>query len=176
MCFRLRTGFIAVVLIAAPARAATPVTVTLDPKSPGATIPEDFAGLSFETARLMPDAQGKRLFATDNTALVNLFVSLGIHSLRVGGNTADRATVPIPTSADIDALFGFARAANVKVIYTVRLRDSSPEKVAPIAKYLMVHYAPLVSCIAIGNEPNMYAKEYPNYKQLIEQYSKAINQ
>ena len=57
------------------------------------------------------------------------------------------------------AVFDFARAANCKVIYTVRLKDSSPEKVAPIAKYLMDHYAPLISCIAIGNEPNMYAKD-----------------
>src|SRR5262245_44481280 len=153
----------------------TPVRVSIDANSAGTIIPEDFAGLSFETQRILPDANGKRLFTPDNATLIGLFKSLGIHSLRIGGNTADRATVPIPTNEDIDALFKFALAADVKVIYTLRLRDSDSAKVASTAKYLMDNYASNISCIAIGNEPNMYAKEYPAYKQLMEQYIKAIN-
>lgn len=150
------------------------VTVTLSPTATPVVIPADFSGLSFETARILPDASGVRLFRPDNKRLIALFRSLGIHSLRIGGNTADRATVPIPTTADIDSLFAFAKAADVKVIYTLRLKDSQPGDVTPVAKYLMANYREQISCLAIGNEPNVYAKEYPAYKTVMDQFIAAI--
>src|SRR4029079_4473479 len=121
-----------------------------------------------------PDPGGKYMFTADNKPLVDMIKTMGVRSLRIGGNTADRATVPIPTNADIDQLFGFARAAGVKVIYTLRLRDGDPKAAAASAKYLYDKYASEMSCLAIGTEPNMYAREYLQYKKLWEDYVAAI--
>jgi len=142
-------------------RAAGPaaVTVTLDSEKPGSLIPADFTGLSYEITQMLPDSKGGYYFSPTNRELIGLFRSLGIKSLRVGGNTADRDTVPIPAKADADSLFAFAKAAGVKVIYTVRLAGGDPEADAAMVKYLVDHYATDLECITLGNEPN---KEFTN--------------
>ena len=64
------------------ASAQSSVTVTVDSKNPGAEMPPEFCGLSFEVALLMPDATtGKHYFRPDNQPLLNLFRTLGIKSL-----------------------------------------------------------------------------------------------
>jgi hypothetical protein len=164
------------VVISLSARAATPVTVTIDPKQTGPQISDTFAGLSFETRLMLADEAGQRYFRPDNQALIAMFRQLGIRSLRIGGNTADRATVPIPGEADIDSLFEFARAANVKVLYTLRLKDSpDPAAAAKIAKYIWSKYKDNVECFAIGNEPNMYVKTTAEYCDLMQKYMDAID-
>jgi hypothetical protein len=161
---------------AARAQSDSPVTVTLDTKTPGAQISPDFIGLSFEMQSLLPSVSGRYMFSPDNAPLLAMFKQLGIKSLRVGGNTAANPAVKIPKGADIDSLFAFAKAADVKVIYTLRLRgDINPAFDAEIAKYVEDHYQPLVNCLAIGNEPNIYAKTYPAYLAMLKQYSAAIN-
>src|SRR5436190_18121022 len=109
-------------LVCTVAQAGTPVTVTIDTTHPGATTSVTFAGLSFETALMLPNKNGHRYFRPDNKALLAMFKQLNIKSLRISGNTADRETVPVPSNADIDSLFEFARAADVKVLYTLRLK------------------------------------------------------
>ncbi len=155
----------AVCVTAATGEAAAPrlVTVSVDAGTPGPAIAPDFLGLSFEMATLLPDGQGRRLFRADNRRLLATFQTLGIHSLRVGGNTADRPTVPVPAEADIDSLFGFARAAGVKVIYTLRLREGSREAAARTARHIASRYEADLACFAIGNEPNVFATRYPAY-------------
>src|SRR5438094_837951 len=88
--------FAALVLVAAGVtRAAdSPVTVTVDTAKPGVAIPADFVGLSFEIRLLRGDEQGKRMFTADNRALVDMFKTVGIHNLRVGGNTSDTPKIP----------------------------------------------------------------------------------
>jgi len=56
----------------------------------------------------------------------------------------------------------------------LRLRDSSPEKDAPLAKYLEDHYASDISCLVVGNEPDVYEKEYPRYRDDLRRYLAAI--
>ncbi|HSV12799.1 MAG TPA: hypothetical protein VLI90_00965 [Tepidisphaeraceae bacterium] len=161
--------------LARGASAAAPVTVTIDSANPGAIIPDDFTGFSFEIQTLLPDKDGKRMFTADNKPLIALFKQLGIKSLRVGGNTADNRAVAVPDEKDADSLIAFARAAGAKVIYTLRLRGGGkPEDVEPIAKYLMSHYKDEITCLAVGNEPNVYAKEYPACRELITRYINAI--
>ena len=138
--------------------AQSPITIFLDPTHPGATIPPDFAGLSFETSLLLPDANGVRYFRPDNQPLVTLFHTLGIKSLRVGGNTADRNAQKLPDHADIDSLFSFAKTAGVRVIYCLRLHDGDPQQDAAVAKYIMDHYSDRVAAFSIGQEPNVYPK------------------
>jgi hypothetical protein len=163
----------AVCLWAISVSGASPVTVTLGNKASGKLISTDFAGLSFETLVAMADADGQHFFSRTNEPLIGLFKSLGIRNLRIGGNTADLPKIAIPTHEDIDNLFGFAKAAGVKVIYTLRLRNGDvPDDVA-IASYIEERYKPELSCFAIGNEPDYYRKVYPvisNYTSFRDQW------
>jgi hypothetical protein len=154
--------------------AQSPATVTLDTQHPGQEISPDFSGLSFEMQRVIPDEKGQHYFTPDNKKLVALFKQLGVKNLRVGGNTADKPTVPIPTERDIDALFAFARAADVNVIFTLRARQVNADDAKRLAKYVMDHYGKQVVCIAVGNEPNVYAKTYPEFVDVFKQYTAGI--
>lgn len=143
--------------------AASPIFVKVDMDQPVRTLPEDFCGLSFETKMVLPNANtGKHYFSGDNLPLITAFRTMGIKHLRVGGNTAERPTVNIPDEKDIDALFAFAKAAGVKVIYSIRLQKNTPEEAARIAKYVDGKYGDLLSCFILGNEPNKDMK-YPEF-------------
>jgi hypothetical protein len=148
------------------AAAQSPVTVTVDNQASGFVVPSDFPGISFETSNLLPKPGGEHLFAKENRPLIELFRTLGIRSLRVGGGTADQANYAIPGEKDIDNLFAFAAAAEVRVIYTLRLPQANVDKNAAIAKYIQQKYAAQLTCFEIGNEPDFYRRvfrEIPDY-------------
>ena len=137
-------------------------------------MPPDFCGLSYELKLVLTNATtGKHYFRPDNKPLLNTFLTLGIKHLRVGGNTAERITVPIPDRADIDSLFAFAKAAGIKVIYTVRMESNTPAAAAEIAKYVMDNYKPYVSCLTVGNEPDKPWK-YPAYLEEWKKFTATI--
>lgn len=154
-----------------PATAQAPVVLTVDAGVHGASIPDDFIGLSFEASNLRPDSRGRRLFSAENAPLISLFKGLGIKNLRVGGGTVDLSRYPVPGRADIDALFAFARAAGVKVIYSFRLLNGDKTNAAALAGYIWQNYRPLLEAFAIGNEPDWRVyhdkdpkiKDYPSY-------------
>ena len=154
--------------------AQSPVTVTVDTRSPGPTIPDDYAGLSFEMQYVLPHTNGSYYFSPKKRPLIAMFKTLGIKNLRVGGNTADRPGVAVPGPVDADSLFGFAKAARVKVIYTLRLRQGSAENVVPIAQHIERHYRAQLACFAIGNEPDVFTKEYPVFREEWKKYVAAI--
>src|SRR5665213_30120 len=88
------------------------VTVATNANAKGIAIPSDFLGLSFETADTLPKSDGTYpYFRTSNHDLVSLFRTIGVRSLRIGGNTSDRPGVAVPDAQDIDQLFAFARTA-----------------------------------------------------------------
>jgi hypothetical protein len=152
---------LAVALFAINLHAATteaPITITLDPAKAAAAIAPDFNGLSYEITALLP-VNGVRYFRPDNTALLTLFHTLGLRHLRVGGNTSDRNATQLPTEADWDSLFAFAKAADVKVLYCLRLHEGEPAAAAATVKYIMDHYAPRVDAVSIGQEPSAYPSE-----------------
>ncbi len=159
----------------APVGAGAQVTLTIDAGAPGGPIPADFSGISMEMQTLLPDKYGRYYFRAGNQPLLAMFRQLGIHNLRVGGNTADNPAVAVPAGANIDSLFAFARAAGIKVIYTLRLRgNTDPGDDAVTARYVMAHYSSDVVCFEIGNEPNRYAKTYPAYHDLMARFVDAI--
>ncbi len=146
-----------------------PVTITIDAEHPGPAVPDDFAGLSFERGSLSPDHAGVAgyLFSPANDSLVTLFRHLGLRSLRIGGGSVDEQA-PAGTDSDgftgIDSLFAFAAAADVKVIYTLRLLSPSARPAgdlksinARVAGYIWRHYRENVASFAIGNEPDWHA-------------------
>jgi hypothetical protein len=153
-----------------------PVTVTVGDgeAEPGAPvppspIPADFAGLSFEVGPLVPGNAGVRgyLFRPGNTELITLFHNTGLGNLRVGGGSVDQR-IPAGTGPDgftgIDNLFGFAAAAGLRVIYTLRLlsrADAPIDNLIPanarIAGYIWSRYREHLASFAIGNEPDWHA-------------------
>jgi hypothetical protein len=141
------------------AAATSDVAIQIDTKNPGLAIPADFSGLGFEMHLLLPSENGIHYFRPDNQPLLNLFHTLGIKSLRVGGNTSDRDVRQLPSEADIDSLFGFAKAAGVKVIYCLRLHNGDTNVDAQTVKYIMDRYAPWVDSFSIGQEPSAYPVE-----------------
>ena len=143
---------------AAPAPSS--ITIQLDTtKKPGKPIPITFTGLSFEMSLLRPNENGVRYFRPDNEPLKTLFATLGIFSLRIGGNTSDRDARQLPAREDIDSLFNFARATGITVIYCLRLHNGDPDEDARTVKYIMEHNAPYVDCFSIGQEPSAYPVE-----------------
>ncbi|HWC60778.1 MAG TPA: hypothetical protein VHC44_13865, partial [Verrucomicrobiae bacterium] len=105
--------------------AQSPVTIDLKPQEKGRAISPDFVGLSFEMQYVLPGTNDTHFFSAKNKALIATFKTLGIKNLRVGGNTADRPTIHTPNTTDVDSLFAFAKAADVKIIYTLRLNQGS---------------------------------------------------
>jgi len=170
----------AVLLAALPVDASEPLVISVNTSQPGAEISRDALGLSYETSLLLPDARGVHYFRADNKPLITLFKTIGVKSLRIGGNSVDAPNVPVPSEADVTAFFDFAKAAEVKVIYSVRLEEpQSPDttnlatssvgslanarSAARFAKLIHDHYADSLDCFAIGNEPG-YFKDYALYR------------
>ncbi len=144
-------------LFVAAAFAQSPVNIVVDTKAHGIVIPSDFIGLSFETASERANYRGVHghMFKPRNTELITLFKEMGIRNLRIGGASVDNE-LHTPTRRDIDLLFGFAKAAGVKVIYSLRLLRGNPYQDASIARYVWKKYGSLLDCFTIGNEPDWH--------------------
>jgi hypothetical protein len=150
---------IAASLFAGMVMAQSPVTVAIGHATRGDSVAPDFIGLSFETETLQQGSGGGNgyMFDSTNRQLIMLFQNLGIRCLRIGGTSVDRnESGYIPAKNDIDALFRFAGRAHVKIIYSLRLLNGDPSQDASAAKYILQNYARYLTCLAIGNEPNLY--------------------
>ena len=157
-------------------RVTVPVRITIGGGRPGAPVPADFAGLSFERGPLNPGNAGVAgyLFSPENDSLVTLFRNLGLRSLRIGGGSVD-TMVPAGTGSDgftgIDRLFAFAAAAGVKVIYSLRMLNPAARPAgdlgavdALIARHIWERFPGLLASFAIGNEPDWHAfHSYPGH-------------
>jgi hypothetical protein len=146
------------------------VKLTIDTSIREFAIPDDFVGLGFETKSVVPDTYGVsgNFFSPANTQLITLFSNIGIKQIRVGGGTVDgsgreeHCVTPTPSYKDIDNLFEFARAAGIKVIYSVRLENlgacANPhlaEDDAKIVQYIWTKYRANLDGFSIGNEPDV---------------------
>lgn len=151
-------------ILLSPAPARDPIVVQVGADSAGQVIPPDALGLSYETSILRPNAAGLRYFRPDNRELLKVFQTIGVKSLRIGGNSVDDAKVPLPDKEDVRSLFRFARKAGVKVIYSVRLHDGDPASAAEFAQLIRDEFRNELACFAIGNEPSYY-KDYLVYKE-----------
>lgn len=143
-----------------------PITLTVTTDTRSYAIPPDFSGLSFGTISMKQGNNGY-LFNSSSSQVLTLFQQLGIRNLRIGGSTVDENSSDyIPSPPDIDALFSFAQAAPVNVIYSLRLLNGEPGMDATEAQYVWQNYAPWVANFAIGNEPNNYPNaDFSSYIQ-----------
>ena len=158
--FLVVLGFASLVL---PAGAQPVVNVELLPQQPGAVIAPDFVGLSFEMRDVLADTNGDHFFSPSNKKLIATFKQLGIANLRVGGNTSDRPALPMPSTNDVDSLFEFAKKADVRLIYTLRLHNGNAQLDSDMANYIARRYANQLDCFVVGNEPNTYYTNYAGY-------------
>jgi hypothetical protein len=161
---------------AAGGAASSKVELTVNPAEAGRQIPPDFLGLSFETMAILKDKDGHYTYFTpQNASLARLFGSLGVKSLRIGGNTADTPTVPLPTHEDIDSLYDFAKMANVRVMYTLRMRSGDVDVATEPAQYVMGHYGALTDCLAVGNEPDVFEHhDFSKYSADMKRFLPAV--
>ncbi|MGA8366184.1 MAG: malectin domain-containing carbohydrate-binding protein [Candidatus Acidiferrales bacterium] len=181
------TAFVALVLLCMSGAAwAQSVSVTVQQTNPGPTISPDFEGFSVEMLLAFPDSNGHYLFSGTNTALIGMFKSLGIKSMRMGGNSADNANdnggqLPINSTCaaanscpDADNLYAFAQAAGINVLWTLRLETYNTSAAATEAQYIMNKYASLTKCFQVGNEPNVYIGSYSTYDSDFQAYRSAV--
>src|SRR5215471_9372176 len=176
----------ALLLTSTAAWAQSSVGVTVDQSSPGQTVSSDFEGFSVEMLLAFPDSSGNYLFNGNNTALIGMFKSLGIKSLRMGGNSADNVNdnngqLPIDATCaaadkcpNADSLYAFAQAAGVNVLFTLRLKVNDPNAAAVEAGYIMKHYSSLTKCFQVGNEPNVYISSFSTYDADFKAYRSAV--
>lgn len=189
------------ILAAAAAIQATPVTVTIHPTEAGIKVPSDFIGLSCEKKILSRDC-----FHPKNETLLNLCRNLSPAVLRIGGNEVEttfwsRTDAPaIETMhknkymvdpmtigpAAVDHVFEFARASQWRVIYGLNLGTYDPAMAADEADYALRAGGQELLALEIGNEPNLYPKGpnrpgirpgsygYREYKQEFESTADAI--
>lgn len=138
-------------LFSSPLRAQTLVSLTIDTRSKGFAVPADFAGVSIFTGTQVRDHRGVpgNLFSGSNTQLVTLFRNAGLHHLRLGATGSANSGTRNLSHDDIDALFAFAKATDIKVLYSLHYAEG-----VATAKYVWENYGPYVDCFAFDNEPD----------------------
>lgn len=152
-------------LLLSVALAQSPVTLTIDARSSGYVIPDDFCGLSFGAVSELPGKGGVPglLFSPTNSQLIALFTNSGIRNLRLGGSTVEGLDAARPSREAINQVFGFAKASGINVIYSLPLLNGNPQEDADTAKYIWENYQPFLSYFAIGNEPDIKRYHYPPF-------------
>ena len=151
-------------ILASTAFAQSPVTLTIS-NLPGAAIPDDFTGLSFESGHQLPNKNGVsgNLFNPTNTQLVTLFRNLNLRNLRIGGGTVDGLRGAHLSKTDNANLFGFARAAGTRVIFSLQLLNGNSAVDVDTAQYVWKNYRPPLEWLSIGNEPDEPDYRFPPF-------------
>ena len=168
----------------------TTVSVSVDRTHPGAAVPQQFLGMSFEMSAL---AQMARY--SDRGNLAAMLRSLGPGVLRFGGVSADtriawtdsRTPRPgwAPNVVDVDdlrALAGLASASGWHIVLTVGIVHYEPVAAAREVAAAKGALGEWLSAIEIGNEPNSYAQHlmraepwsYSTYAEEVGAYRSAI--
>jgi hypothetical protein len=102
-----------------------------------------------------------------------LFQQMGVQNLRLGGGTADGCGTPVPQyydppdfarSPDINQAFEFARSADVKVIYTLRMVNHKKcfipdlaSQDARYARFIWNHYRSHLQAFSLSNETDFHS-------------------
>ena len=167
-------GALCAILLLAPAASARKpkrrpvreeVSVTVNAGHPGATVPKNFLGLSFEASALPQLAS----YANEGD-LVGLLRSLGVGVLRFGGVTSDidvgwtDGAITRPAWApeelnpgDLQGLGVLAARSGWRVLLSLGLGHFEPEAAASEAAAAKAALGESLEAIELGNEPNSYA-------------------
>jgi hypothetical protein len=171
------------------AQSAAPVaaTLTLHPDRIGASIPEDFIGLSYEIQQLSDPS----FFSTANTGLIAQFRALAPKGvLRLGGNTSDvgwwkptpeSKQPPLPpnvllhtpkgakspmelsyavTPEAVRNLRGFLDATGWTTLFGINLGTNTPALAAEEAVFVAKTLGPKLEYFQVGNEPDGFPSRF----------------
>jgi hypothetical protein len=154
-------------------------TLKLHPDKPGAIVPSNFVGLSYETQQLSEPAY----FSPANTGLIEQFRALAPHGvLRIGGNTSDYAfwkaapdAVPPPratrpykvgdpnpnltynvTPEAVHNLRAFLDATGWTCLYGINLGTNTPALAAEEAVYVQRVLGNKLEYFQVGNEADRF--------------------
>jgi hypothetical protein len=167
--------------VALPA-SAWAATVTVDAAKTSGTLARDAVGLSFEMRTV-----GEKGFdaATGNEAAI--FSTLGIHNIRIGGNTVDYGTFwqaggqAVPSWASIiigpdDAtrVAAFAKTIDAKVEWAVNLQHLDPALIDTQVGFVVQAFGDHLDSIQCGNEPNGFFGGYAQFKTSFDSCKTAI--
>jgi hypothetical protein len=155
-----------------PASAGYSGVVTVDVARPGAVIPTDFLGLSFEASVLSSD-----LLDPARSNLPVLMRDLGTGRLRFGGNSLDRVTawtadpqaqLPVwahsrVTPADLAHLGALTAATGWDIDLGVTLGHPDPAVAADEAAAAAHLIGSRLGTVQIGNEPDLLTNVRPGY-------------
>jgi hypothetical protein len=145
---------------------AIPVSVSVDSSEPGAPVPQNFLGMSFEVGSL-------RQIASYGSVgnLVTMLRSLGAGVLRFGGVTADQQTAwiddatPRPAwawnvlqASSLRELGTLAAASGWGVILTLGFGHFDSQAAAREAAVAKAAMGGSLKAIEIGNEPDSYGR------------------
>jgi hypothetical protein len=170
--------------------ASVPISVSIDPRHPGARVPREFLGLSFELSSLSRIARyaGSGDFAT-------MLRSLGGGVLRFGGVSADTrvawtdAATPLPAWAssalqagELRDLRKLASNSGWQILLTIGLAHYDPRAAAREAAAAKTALGGWLAGIEIGNEPDAYARHnlrsapwtFSQYNTQVAAYRRAI--
>jgi hypothetical protein len=157
-------------------------TLTIDAATPGATIPADFTGLSYESAQLANPA----FFSAQNHQLIELFRGLSPSgNLRIGGGSSEFTsyTDTDPTTPPPFEVFGpdtsktvkhgtvtsalalrnlraFLDATNWSCLYGLNLGQGTEANAAVEAAAVHRILGPRLLAFQIGNEPDSFRNRY----------------
>jgi hypothetical protein len=157
-----------------------PAVCKLLKDKPGATVPENFVGLSYETQQLSDPT----FFSASNTSLIAQFKALAPHGvLRLGGNTSDYGYwKPTPTSQappraprenkvgdpppdlyyavtpeSVHNLRAFLDATGWTCLYGINLGNNTPALAADEADFVTKALGAKLDYLQVGNEADRFA-------------------
>lgn len=167
--------------------AQSPAKLILHDDKPGAVVPEDFIGLSYEIQQLSDPT----FFAPSNHGLIAQFRALAPHGvLRLGGNTSDvgwwkptpNATQPpLPANVILQTppgekspmalsyavtpeavrnLRGFLDATGWTTLFGINLGSSTPQRAAEEAVFVAKTLGPRLEFFQVGNEPDGFGRRF----------------
>jgi hypothetical protein len=139
--------------------------LSIDFSAPGQRIPENFPGLSFETAGLLSG----EIFSSANQSLISLIRGLGPKGvIRIGGNSSDRPSLRkglVWNRAPIEQLSGFLSATGWQLIYGLDLGSGKAEQATAEAEIVAQVVGSNLLAFQFGNEPDLFRLNVrkPNY-------------
>jgi hypothetical protein len=150
-------------LASAPSTPVASIAVNIDTAHPGAVIPQDFLGLSFETAVLHSPA-----VLSGAPALTALLHNLGPGVMRISGVSVDRTQwmgspeAPAPwgiatiTPADLTNLASLMGASGWRLLLGLNLGHKSAPAIVEEARTASAILGGSLEGVMIGNEPDLY--------------------
>ncbi|MBA2589404.1 MAG: hypothetical protein H0U98_12360 [Alphaproteobacteria bacterium] len=152
---------------AGAARAATPVSIRIDPSRRLRTIPSNYMGLGYEASSVATPG----LLSADNRAYVQLVRNLGRDGvIRIGGNVSDFSIYDangtskwepkdtVLTLANLRQLRGFLDATGWKLIWGLNLGGDKLDNAVEEAKAVAQVMGDKLIAMEVGNEPDLFTR------------------